>query len=68
MHELYQAYMIRFSRSKQDAPWRVLLRSADHETTMHFATERELFLYLMARLAAQNVATDADIEEPKIES
>ena len=58
MNDLYQAYMIRFSRNNGDAAWRVMLRSADSETTEHFSTERELFLYLMMQLATQPSASD----------
>ena len=58
MHEDYQAYLIRFQRSEGQPHWRARLEDAVSGEVRHFATERELLLYLMQILAVVPNAPD----------
>ena len=51
MDEQYQAYLLRFIRSKEKNIWRVTLQNAHHGEIHHFSSEKDCFQFLMARLA-----------------
>ncbi len=46
----YQAYLIRFQRGDGQVHWRVRLENASNGEILRFATERDLFHYLMDEL------------------
>ncbi len=46
-----QAYLIRFSRTKDNGSWRVRLQNAYDNEVHHFPSEKDLFLFLKDRLA-----------------
>ncbi len=58
MNENYLAYMLRLKRSEGQPNWRATLENAHSGTVLHFASEEELFLYLIDRLAAFPPAAD----------
>jgi hypothetical protein len=46
----YRAYLVRFQRGKEASHWRVTLQDAHTGEVKKFATENELFSFLMESL------------------
>ena len=61
MNDNYLAYMLRLKRSERQPNWRATLENAHSGTVRHFASEEELLLYLMDRLAESPPASDQDV-------
>jgi hypothetical protein len=61
MNDNYLAYMLRLKRSDRQRNWRATLENAHSGTVRHFASEEELLLYLMDRLAESPPASDQDV-------
>lgn len=57
MEDNYRAYLIRLTRHDSRSPWRGMLQDARDNTVRHFATERELYLFLMEQLMYTPPAT-----------
>ncbi len=51
MSKEYRAYLLRLTRNKNDSHWRVTMKDAHSDKQVHFATERELVLYLLKTLS-----------------
>ena len=58
MNDNYLAYMLRLKRNEGQPSWRATLENAHSGTVHHFASEEELLLYLIDRLAGSLPALD----------
>jgi hypothetical protein len=60
MDEEYQAYLVRFIRSDNRSEWRATLQNVHKNEQHHFISEKELFLFLMSRLASLDSPTETN--------
>ena len=63
MNDNYLAYMLRLKRSEGQANWRATLENAHSGSVHHFASEEELLLYLLDRLAGSPSASEEDVHQ-----
>lgn len=61
MNDNYLAYLLRLKRSPGRPQWRATLENAHTGTVRHFASEEELLLFLMDRLAGDRQPQDLNL-------
>ncbi len=57
------AYLLRLQRNDQSDPWRVSVQNVHTGELIRFANEREMFRYLMQRLAIGSMPPAHEDEE-----
>ncbi len=65
MDSHYQSYLLRFQRGQTQAHWRATLENVHTRERLHFATEREMLLYLMKVLKIESPAAFNQVKTPE---